>query len=103
MYYDLIFLLVLLLVLVFIYRSFSSFVYGVAIIDIFLRVVSFLKNHLGIKDFKIWADKYVGASIEDIINTYTSGAFRDVLIWVYVIIYSVFLFYTVRYFWKRKK
>ena len=103
MYYDLIVLLVLLLVLVLVYRSFYSFVYGVAIIDIFLRVVSFLKNHLGISEFKVWADKYIGSSIEGIIKGYTSGTVEGILMWIYVIIYVFFLFYTVKYFWKKVK
>lgn len=103
MYYDLIVLLLLLLVLVLVYRSFYSFVYGVAIIDMTLRIISFLKNHLGIREFKVWADKYIGSSVEGIIKGYTSGALEGILLWIYVIIYACFLFYTIRYFMKKVK
>ena len=45
MYIDVIVLLVLLGVVIFLFRKFSSFVYAVAIIDIFLRILTFIRDN----------------------------------------------------------
>ena len=48
MYIDVIILLVLLLLSIFIFRKFSSFIYSIALIDIFLRIIYYIATHLPI-------------------------------------------------------
>ena len=57
MYIDVIVLLVLLGVVIFLFRKFSSFVYAVAIIDIFLRILTFIRDN-SVPELKSLIGKY---------------------------------------------
>ena len=102
MYIDLGIVLVLLIVVVIFFRKFSSFVYAFAIIDIFLRILSFIKNNT-VPELHNLIDKYLPESIGAIIGKYTSGIVYTLLMWVYVIIFCIFLSYIISYFIKKRK
>ncbi len=103
MYIDLIVLIILLLVVIFLFRRFSSFVYAVAIVDIFLRILTFIKDHCGLPDVSALIDKYIPESIIAIIGRYTSGIVYTILIWIFIIIMIIFEFYIIKFFIKKKK
>ena len=102
MYIDLIILLVLLGLVVFFFRRFSSFVYAVAIIDIFLRILTFLKYNT-VPELKALIGKYFPQSVASIIAHYTNGVFYTICIWAYVIVMTIFLGYIINYFIKKRK
>ena len=99
MYIDLIIVIVLLLLSIFVFRKFSSFVYALAIIDIFLRIVNFLSVKVPLKELGNIFPK----DIPSILDKYTDGMLLDILLWVYVFIYICFLVYITIYFIKKKK
>lgn len=103
MYIDLVVLIVLILIVLFVFRKFSSFVYAVAILDIFLRIVTFIKDNVPIPELKALIGNYCPSSIDAIIGKYFDGIFYTVLMWGFVIIYICFLFYTTRTFIRKKK
>lgn len=92
----------ILVVVIVLYRSLSTFVYAFAIIDICLRVLTFIKYNT-VAEIKNLIGKYFPESIAAVIGRYSSGALYTVLMWVYVIIYIVFLYYIIDYFIKKKK
>ena len=102
MYIDLIVLLVLLGVVIFWFRRFSSFVYAVAIIDIFLRIMTFIRDN-SVPELKSLIGKYFPESIPAIIGNYSNGIFYTILMWIYVGIFTVFLVYITKYFIKKRK
>lgn len=102
MYIDLIVLLVLLGVVIFLFRRFSSFVYAVAIIDIFLRIMTFIRDN-SVPELKSLIGKYFPESIPAIIGNYSNGIFYTILMWIYVGIFTVFLVYIAKYFIKKRK
>ena len=63
MYIDLIVLIVLILLVIMFFKRFSSFVFFVAIVDIFLRILTFIKNNMGLKDVSAIIGKYIPESI----------------------------------------
>lgn len=83
-------------------RTFSGFVYSVAMIDIFLRLLAFIKVKLFAGDILVFLNQWFPISVPAMIDKYTDGALCEVLIWIYVGIMIVFLFYTVRIFLKKK-
>jgi len=103
MYIDLIVVVVLLLIVILFFRRFSSFVYSFAIIDIFLRIVTFIKNNVPIPELQNLIGRYCPASIESIIERYSSGIIYTILMWGFVFIYICFLYYTIKVFMKKKK
>ena len=103
MYIDLIVIVVLLLIVVFCFRRFSSFVYSFAIIDILLRILNFIRYNLPIKDIQNLLSKYFPGSIEVVIRGYSSGIIETILMWAYTILYVIFLSYVVKTFIRKKK
>lgn len=99
---DLVILIVLIGIVVLIFKKFSTFIYFIAIIDIFLRILTFIK--LQLSNFPIYGflNKYIPASIPGILNAYSSGILNTVLIWLYVIGMMIFEFYIIKSFFRKK-
>lgn len=83
-------------------RTFSGFVYTVAMVDIFLRLLAFLKAKIFAGDILVFLNKWFPVSVPGMIDKYTDGVLCDVLVWIYIGIMIVFLFYTVRIFINKK-
>ena len=105
MYIDLIILLILLVVVVMFFKRFSSFVFFIAIVDIFLRILAFIKKNIPAKDVAALIGKYLPESVFDIINKYTGNMelVNTILKWCFVGIMTCFLFYITKIFLKKKK
>ena len=103
MYIDLVVLIVLLILVLFFFRRWSNFVYAVAIIDIFLRILNFLGNNIPVPEFKTLINKYFPDSIPAIISKYTSGIVETIFLWFLVVIYMFFLNYIFRTFLKKRR
>lgn len=103
MYIDLIILIVLMLLVIMCFRRFSSFVFFIAIMDIFLRILTFIKYNIGLADVSALIGKYIPENILAIINKYSSGLVATILEWAFVIIMVVFLSYIIKIFVSKKK
>lgn len=105
MYIDLIILAIIILVVVMFFKRFSSFVFLMAIIEIFLRIMTFVKNNIGLKDVAQLINKYFPESILNIIDKYTGnwGIFNDIFRWCFVFIMIIFLSYAIKIFINKKK
>ncbi len=103
MYWDLVVFIVLIVVVLMFFRNFSSFVYFVAIFDILLRILTFLKNNLGLPDVAALIDKYIPESVLAMIGKYTSGIANTILQWIFVLIMIIFEAYLIKYFVKKRK
>lgn len=103
MYIDLIVLILIILAVIMFFKRFDSFVYAVAIVDIFLRILSFIKNNIGLKDVSNLISKYLPDNIFTIINKYSSGLINTILKWAFVVIMTIFLSYVIKIFIKKKK
>lgn len=95
-------IIILLLVIGFYFRRFDKFVTGVAIIDIFLRVFNYIITHIEIDGISEYIEKYLPISVPNIIGSYTTDIIFNILMWLYVICMAIFLYYTIRYFFKTK-
>ena len=105
MYIDVIVLVILFILVIMYFNKFHSFVFFIAIVDIFLRIATFVKDNIPVKDISNLISKYLPESIIDIINKYTSNwdIVNLILRWGYVIIMTIFLYYIIKIFWKKKK
>jgi hypothetical protein len=105
MYIDLIILIILLILVIMFFKRFSSFVFFMAIVDIFLRILAFIKNNIGLDDVAHVIGKYLPESVFDIINKYTGSIpiVCTILKWAFVIIMCFFLSYIIKIFIKKKK
>ena len=105
MYIDLIVIIVLIILVLMFFRRFSSFVFLMAIIDIFLRILTFIKNNIGLKDVAHVIGKYLPENMFAIINKYTGQyhLLNMILKWSFVVIMMFFLSYIIKIFLKKKK
>lgn len=101
-YVDGIILIIVLLIVCFYFRNFYKIVNAVAIIDIFLRIFYYVINNVEINGISSYIEEYLPKSVPTIIESYTDGLFCNILIWIYVIIMGIFLFYTIRNFFKSR-
>lgn len=99
---DAIILIVLLIIVCFYFRSFYKIVNAIAIIDIFLRIFYYIIHNVEINGISEYIEKYLPKSVPSIIETYTDGLICNVLVWLYVIVMGIFLFYTIKHFFKSK-
>ena len=102
MYLDVIIVLAIVIFVFCWFRKFSKFVEAWAIVDIFLRIIHFVANNIGIPDFAKWANKTLPSSIPNIISNYSSGVLELILTWIYVILMSIFLYYCIYKLIKKK-
>ena len=79
MYIDVVLLIVLMVVVIMFFKRFSSFVFFMAIVDILLRILTFIKNNIGLPDVSSLIGKYVPASIPAIIDKYATGIVNTIL------------------------
>lgn len=102
---DLVILVVLLLVVVFLFKSFDSFVYFMALIDIFLRILSFITAEFGgyLPDVAAFIKEYIPISIKAIIDSYSTGIFNTILTIGYIVIFILFEYYVIKYFFKKRR
>ena len=105
MYIDLVLLIVGIVLVIMFFKRFSSFVFFVAIVDITLRILTYIKDNLGLEDISKIIGKYLPESVLDIIHRYTSSipTLCTVLEWCYIAIMVVFLVYITKIFIKKKK
>ncbi len=105
MYIDLIVLVALLIVVIMFFKRFSSFVFFIAIFDIFLRLLTFVKNNIPLRDISAIISKYLPESLLSIIDSYTGSIpiLNIILRWIYFILLSIFFGYIVKIFLKKKK
>lgn len=89
-------------ILVMIFKKFDSFVYYIAMVDIFLRILSFIANNIPLDFLSNFINTYFPKSVSNIIDIYSSGIFQTVFMWLLLIIYCIFDFYIIKTFFKKK-
>ena len=91
-------------IIVFIFRRFSSFVYAICGLDILYRLLHFLGDNLHIREVSNIINKYIPESVVSMVGKFTgtTGILYFILIWFMFIMYAFLLFYIIRILVKRK-
>ena len=95
-------LLIIALAVFFFKKSFSGIIYMIVIVDIFLRIVNFIKLNLVNGEIASILSRYFPSSIPAVINHYSSGILNTILMWFLVIIYIIFEYYIIGTFMRKK-
>lgn len=99
---DLVIFLIILGVVIFFFKRFDSFIYCLGIVDIFLRIVTFIKVQLLKGEIYLFINKYIPASIPTILSNYSAGLLYTILLWLYVVGMIIFEGYVIRTFFRRR-
>lgn len=102
MYLDLIIFIVLLGLVIFYFRRLSNVVYFLVLVDIFLRLIYFLRINLGIKELNSFL-KLFPRNLLSLSDKYLDGILVTIVAWLIFIIYCLFFSYTTKIFLKRRK
>lgn len=95
-----IFILALVAVIIF-FKNFNACVYFIVIVDILLRIFTYLKTYI-LKDDAFDFLAFIPANIPSIIQSFDLGMFNDVVMFLYVVIYIVFEVLIIKIFINKK-
>ena len=98
---SLIILVVVLILIVVLCRSFRSFIYAFAISDILLRIIAFISSQVtgSVHQFL----EQIPDSIQSMIAADSRGVLYTVLMWIYGELYIVFVSYLIPGFFRRRR
>lgn len=99
---DIVLLIILIVAGICFFRSLEGSVYLICILDIFFRILAYVKTNLNVSEISTFINKYFPENIPSIIFKYTDGMLSDILVWVYVVVFIIFLFYIVRDLWDKR-
>lgn len=99
---DLAVLIILIILGIFLLKDIKYVVYLIGIIEIFLRIIHYIGDHIGMSDLNKVINNHFPTSIFNLLGKYTSGILYDILSWILVCVFIVFLFYLVKYLIRRK-
>ena|SRR5574344_1780035 len=99
---DLVILIALLVIVIAVFRDIKWVTYIIGIIEIFLRLINYIGNNIGIEKFQTFVNNIFSNSIFSIIDKYTTGLINTILTWGLVIFLVWFLIYLILYLFKRK-
>lgn len=99
----LIILVIAIIVVGLFFKDFKSVVYFLGIIDIFFRLLHRFIELINVSGVTKFVTTYIPASLESIIDYYSTGILNTVLIWVLFFLYVYFEIYLVTYWIKKKK
>ena len=102
MYLDLVVVLIVIIIGLVKYKKFSSYVYLFCFSDICFRVLNTINDLVSINGMHEFIDSYIPSSIYSVIVKYTTDIVQTVLIWAYLIVFIIFLYYTLQSLLKRK-
>lgn len=99
---ELIIFLILLIIVISLYRDLKFVVYLLGILEIFFRIMHYLGDNLPLININPVVNPYIPTSLFSIIDKYTTGIINIIISWALVIAFIIFLYYLIRYFFKKK-
>ena len=99
---DLIVFIILLVIVIAIYRDLKFVVYYLGILEIFFRLAHYIGDNISFINLNSFVNSYIPTSILSMIDKYSSGIINDIISWSLVICFIIFLYYLIKYFFKKK-
>lgn len=81
-------------------RKLSKAVYGIAALDIFLRIVAFIGSHIGSNAVATFFSRFPN-SLLAVADKYTSGVVYLIIAWAFIFLMIYFLVMTLGIFFKK--
>ena len=92
---DLAVFIILVILVVVLLKDIKWVTYLIGIVEIFLRLVNYIGNNLGIGEVQTFVNNYFPDSLFSILGKYTSGVVYDIFAWILIIFFVWFLIYLV--------
>ncbi len=92
---DLAVFIILVVLVIILLKDIKWVTYLIGIVEIFLRLVNYIGNHLGIAEVETFVNNYFPDSLFSILGKYTSGVVYDIFSWIIIVFLVWFLIYLV--------
>ena len=102
MYLDLVVVLIIVIIGLVKYKHFSSYVCLFCFTDISFRVLTYINKNVYLNGVHEFIETYIPESIYHVIVKYTSDIIETLLVWGYVLVFVVFLYYTLQILLKKR-
>ncbi len=93
---ELIIIFIVLIAITFLFKNFHSFIYSLGALDIFFRIMHYLKNNINSPELYKFVNANIPQSIPSLIEKYTTGIFNELLMWVYIINFIILEIYIIK-------
>lgn len=99
---DLAVLIILIVVVVILLKDIKWVTYLIGILEIFLRLVHYIGDKLGISEINDFINRIFPTSLFGLLSNYTSGIVYEIFSWILVVFLVWFLIYLLNYLFKGK-
>lgn len=99
---DLAVFVILLVLVITLLRDIKWVTYLIGILEIFLRLLDYIANNLGVPELESFVNRVFPDSLFAILGKYTNGVVYEALTWVLIIFLVWFLIYLVKYLFGRR-
>ena len=99
---DIVVLLILIIIVLVVFKDTISIIYFLGIADVFMRLMHFIKSLVNVPEFSDLINTYIPTSVVGVIENNTEGIVTTIMEWVYVVVIVLFLFYLLKYLFKRR-
>ena len=99
---DLIIILILVAVVTGVCKDAKFIVYLLGVLEIFFELIHYIGDKLTVIDINSFVDTYIPTSVFAVFAKYTTGIVYDIICWILVIGFILFLGYLIKYIIKRK-
>lgn len=99
---DLVIIIILIVGVVVLYKDIKFVTYLIGILEIFFRLIHYIGDNIPLININPFINKYIPSSLFSIITKYTNGVICDILSWLLVIVFIMFLVYLIKYLIKKK-
>lgn len=98
---DLLIIIVLVIIVLAVFKDWRLIIYTIGTLEVFFRLIHHIGDKLNLISINPFVDKYIPTSLYNVLAKYTSGVIYDILSWVLIIIFIMFLVYLVKYIIRR--
>lgn len=92
---DLAVFLILLVLVIVLLKDIKWVTYLIGIVEIFLRLIHYVGDHLGIPELESFVNRIFPSSLFSVLGKYTSGIVYDIFAWILIIFLVWFLIYLI--------
>ena len=98
---ELVVFIIALALIIFIFKNFNASIYFIVMVDIFLRLVTYLFEHYLRADTFSFLES-LPSSLLEVVNSFSLGILNEIFVAIYIAIYIIFEVLLIRFFIKRK-
>ena len=99
---DLLIIVLLIIAVVVLCRDAKFVFYLLGALEIFFELAHYIGDHFTLVNINTFINKYIPSSLFSVVGKYTTGVVYEIISWLLVIVFIIFLVYLIKYLIKIK-